>query len=43
MDEVVAKHATTININLPDNMIIISDNGRGIPVDNHLNLKTNQL
>ena len=36
MDEVVAKHATTINVNLlDDNTINISDNGRGIPVDNH--------
>ncbi len=40
MDEVVAKHATTININLLDNnMINISDNGRGIPVDNHPKFK----
>ncbi len=36
MDEVVAKHATIIDVNLiSDNTIIISDNGRGIPVDNH--------
>ena len=36
MDEVVAKHATTINVNLlDDNTISISDNGRGIPVDIH--------
>ena len=36
MDEVVAKFATTININLlHNNIIIISDNGRGIPIDNH--------
>ncbi len=36
MDEVVAKHATTIDVNLiSDNTIIVSDNGRGIPVDNH--------
>ena len=40
MDEVVAKHATTINVNLiNDNTIIISDNGRGIPVDNHPKFK----
>ena len=40
MDEVVAKHATTINVNLiSDNTIIISDNGRGIPVDNHPKFK----
>ncbi len=40
MDEVVAKHATTINVNLLDNNTInISDNGRGIPVDNHPKFK----
>ncbi len=40
MDEVVAKHATTINVNLlDDNTISISDNGRGIPVDNHPKFK----
>ena len=40
MDEVVAKHATTINVNLiNDNTIIISDNGRGIPIDNHPKFK----
>jgi len=40
MDEVVAKHATTINVNLiGDNTINISDNGRGIPVDNHPKFK----
>ena len=40
MDEVVAKHATTINVNLFENNIInISDNGRGIPVDNHPKFK----
>ena len=36
MDEVVANHANTINvILLKNNTINISDNGRGIPVDNH--------
>ena len=36
MDEVVAKYATTINVELlENNCITISDNGRGIPVDNH--------
>ena len=36
MDEVVAKHATMINVHLNENNTInISDNGRGIPVDNH--------
>ena len=40
MDEVVAKHATTIDVNLlDDNTINISDNGRGIPVDNHPKFK----
>ena len=40
MDEVVAKHATTIDVNLVgDNSINISDNGRGIPVDNHPKFK----
>ncbi|MDC1356944.1 DNA topoisomerase IV subunit B [Pseudomonadota bacterium] len=40
MDEVVAKHATTINVELlKDNFIAISDNGRGIPVDNHPKFK----
>ncbi|MDC1194427.1 DNA topoisomerase IV subunit B [Pseudomonadota bacterium] len=40
IDEVVAKHATTINVELlEDNFITISDNGRGIPVDNHPKFK----
>ena len=40
MDEVVAKHATTINVNLlGNNTINISDNGRGIPIDNHPKFK----
>ncbi len=40
MDEVVAKHATMIDVNLiSDNTIIVSDNGRGIPVDNHAKFK----
>ena len=40
MDEVVAKFATTININLlNNNIIIVSDNGRGIPIDNHPKFK----
>ena len=40
MDEVIAKHATTINVNLlENNTIYISDNGRGIPVDNHPKFK----
>ena len=40
MDEVVANYANTINVNLLNNNIInISDNGRGIPVDNHPKFK----
>ena len=40
MDEVVAKHATTIKVELlEDNFIKISDNGRGIPIDNHPKFK----
>lgn len=40
MDEVVAKQATTINVELlEDNFIAISDNGRGIPIDNHPKFK----
>lgn len=36
MDEAVAGHATRIEIELqPDDYISISDNGRGIPVDDH--------
>ncbi|PPR15210.1 MAG: DNA topoisomerase 4 subunit B [Alphaproteobacteria bacterium MarineAlpha9_Bin3] len=36
MDEAVAGHANTINILLKsNNKLCISDNGRGIPVDNH--------
>ena len=40
MDEVVAKHATKINIELMENnTLCISDNGRGIPIDNHPKFK----
>ncbi len=40
MDEVVAKHATIINVKLSnDNTISISDNGRGIPIDSHPKFK----
>src|SRR6056300_559671 len=40
MDEVVAKHATKINGELLENNILtISDNGRGIPVDIHPKFK----
>lgn len=36
MDEAVAGHAKEIHVYLkPDNTLEISDNGRGIPVDNH--------
>ncbi len=41
MDEVVAKFATKINVELlENNTLCISDNGRGIPVDNHPKHKT---
>jgi len=40
MDEVVAKHATEINVELMENnTLCISDNGRGIPVDKHPKFK----
>ena len=40
MDEVVAKYATLMDVKLyRDNTILISDNGRGIPVDNHPKFK----
>lgn len=36
MDEAVAGHATRIEVNLSEgNLLSISDNGRGIPVDEH--------
>src|SRR5687768_15489833 len=36
MDEAVAGHATRIEVTLePGNRLTISDNGRGIPVDEH--------
>src|SRR3546814_15887218 len=36
MDEAVAGHASRIEIELqPGNRVVISDNGRGIPVDPH--------
>ena len=40
MDEVVAKFASRINVELlDDNIITISDNGRGIPIDQHPKFK----
>jgi len=40
MDEAVAGHASRIEVEvLPDNMITIRDNGRGIPVDPHPKFK----
>ena len=40
MDEVVAKHATVIDVRLSDdNILTISDNGRGIPIDSHPKFK----
>src|SRR5690349_265638 len=36
MDEAVAGHASRIEVTLqPDNRLIVSDNGRGIPVEEH--------
>ncbi|TNE26940.1 MAG: DNA topoisomerase IV subunit B [Alphaproteobacteria bacterium] len=36
MDEAVAGHASRIEVSLaPDNLMTISDNGRGIPIDDH--------
>lgn len=36
MDEAVAGHASFIEVELlPDNTVVISDNGRGIPIDPH--------
>ena len=41
MDEAVAGHATRIEIELkPGNLVTVSDNGRGIPVDPHPKYKT---
>ena len=41
MDEAVAGHATRIEIELgADNLITVSDNGRGIPVDPHPKFKS---
>ena len=43
MDEAVAGHATRIEIELSgDQTVSIRDNGRGIPVDRHPKLPTNQ-
>jgi len=40
MDEAVAGHATRIELELkPDNILIVRDNGRGIPVDPHPKFK----
>jgi topoisomerase-4 subunit B len=36
MDEAVAGYASFIELELkPDNLVIVRDNGRGIPIDNH--------
>ncbi|MDH5749865.1 MAG: DNA topoisomerase IV subunit B [Rhodospirillales bacterium] len=41
MDEAVAGHASRITIELaPDDTVIVSDNGRGIPVDPHPKFKS---
>ena len=40
MDEVLAKHATVIDVKLSEgNVLTISDNGRGIPIDSHPKFK----
>ena len=40
MDEAVAGHASRIELELqPDNRVVVSDNGRGIPVDPHPKFK----
>lgn len=40
MDEAVAGHATRIELSLlPDNLVVIRDNGRGIPIDPHPKFK----
>src|SRR6184192_1590205 len=40
MDEAVAGHANRIEIELkPDDILIVRDNGRGIPVDPHPKFK----
>ena len=40
MDEAVAGHASWIEVELqPDNMLVVTDNGRGIPVDPHPKFK----
>jgi topoisomerase-4 subunit B len=40
MDEAVAGHATRIELELkPDNVLVVRDNGRGIPVDPHPKFK----
>jgi len=41
MDEAVAGHATRIELELgPDNLVTVSDNGRGIPIDPHPKFKS---
>jgi topoisomerase IV subunit B len=40
MDEAVAGHATRIELELkPDNVLVVRDNGRGIPIDPHPKFK----
>ncbi len=44
IDEAMGGHADTIEVKLlPDNMVFVSDNGRGIPVDIHKQTKKSAL
>ncbi len=44
IDEAMGGHANTIEVKLlPDNMVSVSDNGRGIPVDIHKQTKKSAL
>src|SRR5688572_1787579 len=44
IDEAMAGHATAIDVRLlPDNVIAVRDNGRGIPVEKHSKTKKSAL